>query len=170
MAGIDDALANDPGFVGPGIWHTESSLYTLVWNAGSWHIVFVLCLVIALIGVIPFCFRCQKSESEGCQKCVQYFSALAFLPIWAFYAIFTFLIIFDPLLDRLWYDFFIFLIDLVGVRGSPARGYFPPARVEGGWSKTGNSSNRRRRRRRPKGSKSKKTQRSRNRPRKLISA
>ena len=97
MAGIDDALANDPGFVGPGIWHTESSLYTLVWNAGSWHIVFVLCLVIALIGVIPFCFRCQKSESEGCQKCVQYFSALAFLPIWAFYAIFTFLIIFDPM-------------------------------------------------------------------------
>ena len=49
---------------------------------------------------------------------------------------------------------------LIGVRGSPARGYFPPARVEGGWSKSGNSSNRRRRRRRrrPNGSKSKKHQ------------
>ena len=40
------------------------------------------------------------------------------------------------------------LAKMIGVRGSPARGYFPPARVEGAWSKTGNSSNRRRRRRR----------------------
>ena len=29
---------------------------------------------------------------------------------------------------------------MVGVRGSPARGYFFPAREDGGWSKTGNSS------------------------------
>ena len=28
----------------------------------------------------------------------------------------------------------------IGVRGSPARGYFFPAREDGGWSKTGNSS------------------------------
>ena len=31
-------------------------------------------------------------------------------------------------------------IQNIGVRGSPARGYFFPAREDGGWSKTGNSS------------------------------
>ena len=64
MEGVDNAVAKDPTFVGPGIWHTESSLYTLVWAAGSWHAVFIIILVIAVIGTVPFWpfIQCHKRE------------------------------------------------------------------------------------------------------------
>ena len=98
MEGVDNAVAKDPTFVGPGIWHTESSLYTLVWAAGSWHVVFIIILVLAAIGTVPFWpfIQCHK---KGYEMYVMASTALAFLPIFFFYAIFTFAIFFDPMYE-----------------------------------------------------------------------
>jgi len=97
MEGVDNAVAKDPTFVGPGIWHTESSLYTLVWAAGSWHAVFIIILVIAVIGTVPFWPFIQCHKREGYEKYAMASTFLSFLPLFLFYTIFTCAIFFDPM-------------------------------------------------------------------------